>query len=171
MKTLEQRVQALEDAQQIINLKTSYLDAANGGWNKLSHDGDAIADMFVDDGHWELTAWAVAKGKAQIRDTFNKWTADIPFAVHMASNPFLEVDGDMAKGRWNLLALSTHVGKDRYSGEDIMSLCLYDDQFVRHGGRWLFKSLHAEVIIQGPFRGEDWTKYLAKLHKPVGAGA
>jgi hypothetical protein len=166
-KTLEQRVQALEDAQAIINLKTLYLDTANGGWNKVSHEGEKIAAMFTEDGHWELTNWATVKGRKDIRDTFDKWTHDIPFAVHMVSNPRLEVNGDTAKGKWNIVALSTHVGKDRFSGEDIMTLAVYNDDFVRVNGQWLFKKLHAEIIIQGPARGENWSRFLANFHKPV----
>ena len=167
MKTLEQRVQALEDAQAIINLKTAYLDAANGGWTKVSHEGEKIANMFVEDGHWELTNWATVKGRADIRNTFNKWTSEIPFVVHMVSNPFLEVNGDTAKGKWNIMALSAHVGKDRFSGEDIMTLAIYNDEFARVNGSWLFTRLHAQILIQGPFRGENWSKYLANFHKPI----
>jgi hypothetical protein len=167
MKSLEQRVQAIEDLQAIMNLKTRYLDLANGGWDKVSHEGEKIAALFTEDGHWELSDWATVKGRTKIRDTFDKWSSEIPFAYHMVSNPSVEVTGDTAKGKWNLLAMSTHAGKDRFSGEDIMTLAVYNDEFMRVNDRWLFSKLHAQIVIQGPARGENWSKFLAKFHQPL----
>jgi len=168
MKTLEQRVQALEDQNAIIALKTNYLDAANGGWTKISHESDKIANMFTEDGLWELSNWAKVSGRAQIKETFAKWTHEIPFAVHMVSNPRIEVNGDTATGKWNIMALSSHVGKgDRFSGEDIMTLAIYNDDFVKINGQWFFKKLHAQILIQGPARGENWSKFLANYHPPL----
>jgi len=50
-RTIEERLRALEDREEILRLKARYVNYNDGGWNGPTHaNPQAVADMFVEDG-------------------------------------------------------------------------------------------------------------------------
>ncbi len=134
--SLEQRLQRLEDIQAITELKAAYCNGADGGWDRPSHDCDAVAALFVEDGVWDAGKdIGRGEGREAIRalfKSFQRW----PFAFHRVSNPIIKVDGDTATGEWHVqVAITMDEGQDMWAGG------IYRDQFVRTPDGWRFKEL------------------------------
>src|ERR1700674_1793782 len=102
MKTIEDRLRALEDLEEIRNLKARYAAACDDNYN-----ADAIAALFTEDGVWDAGALGRADGRAAIREFFSRFAEFISFAIHHVMNPIIEVDGDRAAGQWYELAPAT----------------------------------------------------------------
>ncbi|MGH7961177.1 MAG: nuclear transport factor 2 family protein [Candidatus Binatia bacterium] len=135
--TLEQRVQILEDIQAITALKAAYCNGADGGWDRPSHDADAVAALFVADGMWDGGKIGRGEGREGIRALFTSFKR-FPFAFHRITNPIIKVNGDTATGEWHFLVPIT-LDRDRarwFGG-------IYSDEFVRTPDGWKFKSLKA----------------------------
>jgi hypothetical protein len=133
--TVEQRLQILEDIQAITELKASYCNAADGGWDRPSHDADKVASLFVEGGVWDAGEIGRGEGREAIRALFNGFKR-FPFAFHRVSNPVIKVQGDTATGEWHVLVPITFEGN-----QDIWAGGIYNDQFVRTPEGWKFKSL------------------------------
>src|SRR5262249_41711845 len=135
---LEQRVRLLEDIQAITELKSTYCDAADGGWDRPSHDADKVAALFVEDGVWDGGLFGHAAGREAIRGLFQSFRVLLPFVFHRVTNPIIRVDGNVATGEWHLLApgivAATHRVEGWFGG-------IYHDEFVRTPDGWKFKRL------------------------------
>lgn len=142
---LEKRVQLLEDIEEISKLKAAYCNAVDGGWDRPTHDYDAVASIFTDDGVWEAVPTIRAETREGIRDYFKK-AQNIPLAFHRISNPIIKVDGDQATGNWHVLvALTQPNGKAVWIGG------IYNDDFVRTREGWKFKKLGFTFAFNVPY--------------------
>ena len=90
-KTLEERMRALEDVEEIKKLKARYMSAAD--YNYLP---DGIASFFTEDGIFDAGPFGRHEGREAL--TKNVWIPE--FSFHTAMNPVVEVDGDKATGAW-----------------------------------------------------------------------
>jgi len=70
---VEQRLQVLEDIQEITTLKASYCNGADGGWDRPSYDADKVASLFVEDGVWDAGKIGRGKGREEIRALFKSF--------------------------------------------------------------------------------------------------
>lgn len=134
--TVEQRLQVLEDVQEIAHLKASYCNAADCGWNRTSNDADTIASLFVAEGVWDAGAFGLAEGREAI---LQKFKADLyPFGFHRISNPIIKVNGNTATGEWHFLVpciLNINGNQSMWIGG------IYNDEFVRTSEGWKFLKL------------------------------
>src|SRR5947208_4659775 len=94
---MERRLQALEDAEAIRNMKGRY--AALGD---SQYDADGIAMLFTEDALWESPGLGRFEGREAIRNFFRGASAIFSFAIHYSLNGHIEVDGDTARARWYL---------------------------------------------------------------------
>lgn len=134
-KSLEGRLQLMEDVQAIAELKAAYCNAADGGWDRPTHDSDTVANLFVEDGVWQGGKSGRGEGREGIRKLFDTFKP-APLAFHRVSNPVIKVDGDHATGEWHaLVAITFGNGKSYLIGG------IYNDEFVRTGEGWRFKRL------------------------------
>ncbi len=134
--TVEQRLQRLEDILAITELKASYCNAADGGWDRPSHAYDAVASLFVEDGVWDAGGEiGRGEGREGIRALFEGFQR-FPFAFHRISNPVIKVQGDTATGEWHVLVPITVE-----NNQSIWIGGIYNDHFVRTAEGWKFKSL------------------------------
>ena len=110
-KSLEERIQIIEDQQEIAKLKARYVNLNDGGWKGPTHTNpQAVADMFVEDGVWDgRPSTGYAQGRAEIKQLFEAFGA-VPFIVHYVTNPIIEVDGDTATGHWHAMVTMTVPG-------------------------------------------------------------
>lgn len=126
-ESLEQRIRALEDIQQIRNLKSTYARYCDDNYN-----AEKIAELFAEDAIWESDALGILRGREEIRKFFQGVSKLFTFSVHLYSNPHIEVDGDKASGRWLLFQPCIVNGRALWrSGID-------DEQYQRVDGEWRF---------------------------------
>ena len=146
VNTLEQRVKVIEDTLEIMKLKARYCTACDGGWDGPTHDYDALANLFVEDAIWDSTPLVpLLEGREAIR-SFMKTMQAAPFAMHHATNPIIDVNGDSATGRWNLiLLLTTAENKATWVG------AVYNESYVRTAEGWRFKHLKATIATYAPY--------------------
>jgi 3-phenylpropionate/cinnamic acid dioxygenase small subunit len=131
-RSLEARIQRLEDTQEIRDLLTSYgrlLDA---------HDLAGYSQLFARNGEW-VGGFGSAKGPAAILALMKKNLGASPkgkpgSTYHLLTNFMIEVNGDTATAwsRWSF----TVTGADKkpsilYGGH-------YDDKLIREDGHWKF---------------------------------
>jgi hypothetical protein len=151
-KSLEERIGILEDIHAISNLKARYLNGADGGWDRLSHDSDVVTPMFVEDGSWHGESFDPAHGWENIRKSFDGFRQNLPFAYHVITNPIIEVNGDEADAEWHV----TWMGTDA-AGAELWAAGIYTDKLVRTAEGWKFKTIFCRMAFFGP-RENGWAK-------------
>ncbi|MGW2964926.1 nuclear transport factor 2 family protein [Streptomyces sp. NPDC001220] len=101
--TLEQRIQRLEDIEEIKKLTATYSDCVNKGWIGKEVALDQLPDVFTADASWTCAAVGIAvHGIDSIIAMLAEKTAGGSFAMHSFTNPIIEVNGDSATGNWLL---------------------------------------------------------------------
>jgi ketosteroid isomerase-like protein len=148
MATLDERYRALDDIEEIKALKARYARACDN-----NYDADAIAALFVEDAIWDGGSLGRAEGREKIRAFFRRASAFFPFAIHHVINPTIEIDGDHATGEWHLLQPATMAKEDKA----VWLAATYHDEYVRVGGRWMFKHLRVTANFLTPY-DEGWAK-------------
>jgi ketosteroid isomerase-like protein len=108
LERLEQRLQVLEDAEAIRNLKARYAAFCDS-----QYDADGIAILFTEDALWESPGLGRFEGREAIRNFFRGASAIFPFAIHYSLNGHIEVDGDTARARWYLFMPCTVAAGNR----------------------------------------------------------
>jgi hypothetical protein len=132
METLEARLRKLADIDEIKQLKARYAVACDN-----DYDADAIAELFTEDAVWDGGNFGKAEGRENIRRFFRHASALFSFAIHNVMNPRIEIDRDHATGQWYLLQPATR----EPATEAVWLAAAYHDEYVRVGGKWLFKRL------------------------------
>jgi 3-phenylpropionate/cinnamic acid dioxygenase small subunit len=131
-RSLEARVQRLEDTQEIRDLLTSYgrlLDA---------HDLAGYSQLFAKNGEW-VGGFGSAKGPAAIQALMEKnlgaSAKGIPGSTyHLLTNFMIKVNGDRATAwsRWSFTVTGANKNPSiLYGGH-------YDDTLIREDGHWKF---------------------------------
>jgi ketosteroid isomerase-like protein len=124
---LEEKLQALVDAEEIRNLARRY---AHCVWQK---DAEGAVDLFTEDGVMDMGDRAALVGREAMlqsyRDTVT--TAEFRPFVH---NHVLDIDGDDATGTVYLDL------RARIDGQAMIGHGYYDDVYVRTDAGWKFKS-------------------------------
>ncbi len=118
----------LEDRLAIRELVESYNDAV------MRHDGEAWSANWAEDGSWTLPGGGAVDGRAQILATWEGAMSNFSFVGFFASAGPIIVNGDEARGTWyqqEFLHQKDGV-KRNITG-------LYEDDYVKQGGRWYFK--------------------------------
>lgn len=141
---LEARLRRLEDIEALRSLRNAYHACINDGRY------DEIADLFVDDGRVVLGYLATYEGRASIDRGFRGMGERERFFIKQFIHSHeVRVEGDSGTG---VSYLEARYG--RYGVSWLVS-GRYDDAYVRKGGRWLFKSMIAELYYTVPM-GVGW---------------
>ena len=159
IRALEARVRALEDAEAIRGLKARYAELVDaryaGGKVKERGEVEALAEriaaLFTEDAVWDGgAALGVCRGRAAIRARMAAPT--LHFSWHYFVKPRIEVEGDTARGRWDILAPCT-TRQDRA----MWMAGVEDDGYARVDGRWLHTSMKLTVVFMAP-RDRGWAE-------------
>ena len=145
---LEKKVQVLEDADAIRNLKATYAGHCDDNYNP-----DKIAELFVEDAVWESQTLGKFEGREAIREFFRGASKIYSFALHYGLNPHIEVTGDTARARWYLFMPCTMADGNKA----MWRAGIDDEEYVRVNGEWKFKNKLATGIFSAPFE-EGWAK-------------
>ncbi|PZQ46361.1 MAG: nuclear transport factor 2 family protein [Rhodovulum sulfidophilum] len=125
MEAIERRLRALEDHQQIAQLRARYCHVLD------DRDWPALAALFTEDGEFHGLASAI--GRAGILAFFGGTVDRLAEGFwHFCSNPTVDLAGDTATGRISMQYLSVK------QGVSYVSAGHYDDVFRREGGVWRF---------------------------------
>jgi hypothetical protein len=152
LDALTRRLQNLEDIMEISRLKAAYCEAVDGGWDRRTHNGEAVASLFVEDGVWDAgKLGGRGEGHEGIVRVLNRFQ-EMPFAFHRVTNPDIHVSGDEATGKWHVIAYLSQA-----DGTPMMFFGVYRDRFVRTPQGWKFKSLSGAASYYTSLR-EGWGK-------------
>ena len=127
---LEKRLTVLQDIEAIKRLKAEYCDICDD-----AHNQDRMVAIFAEDGIWEGKGLWRAQGHADIRKRAKSFAERISFSQHNVFNPRIEVNGNVAHGRWTFLGPFTF----RKGNRPIWLAAFYDDDFVKVDGVWKFQ--------------------------------
>jgi hypothetical protein len=153
VEALEARLRATEDVQAIQRLKARYaelVDARYGPDGPLPDDelerlGRQIAGLFSEDAVWDGGAsLGVCRGRDAIRERMAKPT--LHFSWHFFVKPAIEVEGDSARGRWDILSPCTTT-----SGRAMWMTGVEEDEYARVDGVWLHRSMRLDVVFMAPY--------------------
>ena len=158
-RTLEARLRALEDVEAIRRLKARYAELVDAryaaGAVRPKPEVDALAEriaaLFTEDALWDAGgSLGLCRGRAAIRERMASPT--LHFSRHYFVNPQIEVTGDAATGRWELIAPCT-TRDDRA----MWMAGVEDDRYERVGGEWLHSGMKLTVVFMAPHE-RGWAK-------------
>lgn len=139
---MERRLQALEDAEAIRNLKAEYAAHCDN-----NYDADAIAAQFTPDAIWESPALGRYEGREAIRGFFQGAAGIFSFAIHFSLNGQIHVDGDTARAQWYLFMPCTVA-----DGNKAMWRAGIDhERYARVNGVWMFSHKRSEPLMNTSF--------------------
>jgi hypothetical protein len=142
MEDLARRVQRLEDMEEIKKLKAVYCAHCDDSYNP-----QALSDLFIEDGVWDGgEGFGRHVGREAIKAFFTAVSKDITFAAHTVLNPIIDVSGDRATGRWYIIMPAT-----LKETQAMWLLGKYDEEYVRVRGKWMYKSLNANILFFSPY--------------------
>ena len=153
---LEERIARLEDAKAIEELKYTYAQILDEGY-----DPDRVASLFTEDGLWSITGvGGTAKGKENIKTHSRNLGSDIIWGQHNMFAPVIQVadDGMTAEGDFYLICLLTMKAPEAEDGKEAYILAgKYHDKFVKIDGKWYFEELVGHIDQSSPW-SEGWVK-------------
>lgn len=123
MTTLEERMQAIEDREEIRELTARYCHSI------AKSESAAIVALFCNDGVFEMGE-RVIQGREEL-EQFYSAVSDSP-PIPFIQNHVIELDGDEASG---LCSVEIRIVQQ---GEAYTAAGWYDDRYRREGDRWCF---------------------------------
>jgi len=148
LERLERRLQALEDAEAIRNLKARYAALCDA-----QYDADGIAALFTEDAVWESPGLGRFEGREAIRGFFRRAGGIFSFAIHYSLNGQITVDGDTAQAQWYLFMPCTAAEGNRA----LWRAGIDHEYYVRVGGTWMFHHKRSEPLMNASFEN-GWAK-------------
>jgi hypothetical protein len=156
---LKLRVAANESVLRIQAMKARYGELVDQRFSRgavvdattLARVADDVAALFTPDGVWDGgPGLGIATGRTAIAARLRQPT--LVFSRHYFLNPRIEVKGETATGRWDLLSPCRRADGSSYwmSGYE-------DDEYALHDGLWLHRSMRLTTVFMAPV-GEGWNK-------------
>lgn len=148
MRTLDERVQELEDIEAIRRLKVRYAQLCDA-----NYDPDGLAELFTEDGVWDGGDFGVYRGREAIRAFYAGISKQFSFAIHYMIGHLIDIDPSSkeATGSWYLLLPATA------DGRAVWLALTYNDRYRKVDGRWLFSLVKLNLAFMTPFES-GWVK-------------
>jgi len=128
----------IADELEIRNLVARYADAVTRG------EQDRWAATWARDGQWQVIG-QTARGREDAVALLAKLTANFALLVQHAPSGVVEVEGERGRGSWQV----TEYGK-LVDGRALLTIGVYDDEYVREDGAWRFASRRFQLLYAGP---------------------
>jgi ketosteroid isomerase-like protein len=148
LAVIERRLQALEDAEAIRNLKSHYAALCDDNYN-----ADGIAALFAEDAIWESPGLGRYEGREAIRQFFRGAANIFSFAIHYSLNGQIHVNGDIAHAQWYLFMPCTV----KENNEARWRAGIEQETYARINGTWLYTSKISRRLMNASF-AKGWTE-------------
>jgi len=165
-QTIEERLATVEATLEIMRLKATYAECADGKYTedhekKPTAERDAVARQqvacFTEDGEFHAGAFGSVKGHAALFENFR--AKPFLFAMHVFTNPLLDIDAaaGTGKGRWlhHLFVTEDETGRAMHG------MGYTFDEYRRVNGVWLFSRVETRLKFYVPFTDAWTTKHSA----------
>jgi hypothetical protein len=139
MSELAERIQAIEDRSQIVELTARYCHMARTG------DVDGIVDLFCQDGVM-ATGETVIEGHDQLVAAYRVAFSDL-HPLPCVHNHTIELDGERADRAKGCCSVEIRMVQN---GEAITAAGHYEDEFRRVGAAWKFARRNLVLYHQVP---------------------
>lgn len=157
MKTIEQRLQLVEDQLEIAQLRARYCHLLD------ERRWDEFVALFTADGVFE--GLEAVSGHQALRAFFGERVPKLAEDFwHFCTNGTVEIDGDVATGRISMEYLSVT------DGVSFVSAGHYDDVMRRVDGRWRFAARRITFYFLSPL-SEGWAGRPFPGRAPTGRAA
>ncbi|PJG47386.1 hypothetical protein CAF53_03370 [Sphingobium sp. LB126] len=116
-------------------------------WCDRDYAPDELAHLFLQNATWDGDIFGVHEGRVAIRAFFEEAGRQVSFATHYLLNPEIELNGDMAVGKWMLwqqLVL-------RETGQAFWLMGRYTDTYARVADQWKIASLKLKILSFTPY--------------------
>jgi hypothetical protein len=150
---LRERIEAAEALLAIQRLKGRYAELVDRRFRRgqmidapaLDELAGAIAELFTEDGLWDGgPVHGVAHGRDEIATRMR--TSTLAFSRHLFLAPQIDVDGEYATGRWELLSPCT-----TSDGTSHWMSGYQDDEYRRDSaGGWRFQRIKLTTVFVAP---------------------
>jgi hypothetical protein len=161
MENLQARIQRLEDIEEIEKLQGIY------GYYRDYFEWEKIVDLFADQAESvEIADSGVYKGKEGVKRFYLKLMgAQKPrvgfLHIQMQLQGVVDVEpgGLTAKGRWYGFSMEALPTLSLFEGDlrQLWGHGIYENEYIKEGGKWKFKKLHYNLIFRTPFE-DGWIK-------------
>lgn len=154
-KSLEQRMQELEDRDEIKELTARYC------WHVAHGEGEAVAQLFTDDGVLEVTDGSLkpVRGKEDLLHFYRTSVNQPQLAIPFIQNHIIEIkDADNAEGTCGIEARFTR------NGESVTAAGYYEDRYRRERGKWRFVQRRITFYHVVPLK-QGWAEAKAERAK------
>jgi ketosteroid isomerase-like protein len=120
-KSIEQRVQEIEDRDEIRELTARYC------WHVADGEGEAVANLFSDDGIFDVTGadFKPVRGRDALLKFYRALVREPEVAIPFIQNHIVEVNGDEARGTCGIEARFSR------NGESVTAAGYYEDKYRR----------------------------------------
>ena len=145
-----------EERQLLLEDKLAILETMNRYAYYIDHKMlDEVMDILTEDAVADYDVFGKLKGKEELREFFTNYMAgktNFKFWFHMMHNGFVEIEGNTAKGFWQLEMASTFgdIGATWLFGT-------YNTKFVKMNNQWKLKEVNLKVHMLTPYR-EGWDR-------------
>ncbi|MFO0687795.1 MAG: nuclear transport factor 2 family protein [Myxococcota bacterium] len=150
---LEVRVARAEAHAEILALKSRYGALADARYARKGPRSQAeidvvaeqLASLFTIDAVWEGGGvLGRCEGRAAIRERFREPT--LQYAWHFFVKPEIRVEGERAKGTWDVLAMVT-----TKEGRAMWMVGVEHDEYALEDGRWLHTRMQLDSQLMAPY--------------------
>ena len=146
MKSIEQRLQDIEDDSAIRSLAARFADAA------MMADYEEFSTLWTDKGKWTIHEpfYTSAEGVKAISEMLIALRTGKAFFVQFVHSGVIKLNGDRATARWIMREVSEGPGESFYN-----NYAVYLDTLVKSEGQWKFaqRDYHYMWVDTGAFPG------------------
>ena len=148
MPTLEQRVQRLEDLDQITEVTMQLARHFDNNYH-----ADGVVSLFAEDGVFDGGPFGRYEGLEAIHGFFESVTEQITFAKHHLATRTIHLDGNKtdATGQWYMWGTHT------IGGEAMFLALTWDMHYRKTGGHWRISNQRLDWQFLTPYRS-GWVK-------------
>lgn len=136
--TLEQRIQRLEDIEEIRQLRMRYHINTNDG------QFDQMWKLFAEDAYVDFGYISRARGHEEINALFLRIPRNLPLVKQFIHNHLVEVNGDEATG------VSYLDARYAQAGDSVMVAARFDEIYVRTPDGWRIRQMLLELYFSVP---------------------
>lgn len=156
LKTIEARLQRLEDVEAIKEIWIRYSQASDN-----AHNLDVMLPLFAKDAIFDIgSGYGTYRGHDEI-GKFLGGPANkiIPWSLHYMVSPLIEVaeDGKTARGFWYLWEIAKMVDPVTGQEEAVWIGGTYNNEFIKENGEWKLQIVRLKMELMSPY-SEGWVK-------------